>query len=68
MVQADEIRIRPDEFLIRPEIGMNTIILMGCTGSQAAASAKFPVWAVCFLIVITRGPGVISLDHLIARR
>lgn len=25
------------------------------------------VWAVCFLIVIARGPGVLSLDHLIAR-
>jgi putative oxidoreductase len=26
------------------------------------------VWATCFLIVIARGPGPISLDHLIARR
>jgi putative oxidoreductase len=26
------------------------------------------VWAVCFLVVIARGPGVFSLDHLIARR
>jgi putative oxidoreductase len=26
------------------------------------------VWATSFLIVITRGPGVFSLDHLIARR
>jgi putative oxidoreductase len=26
------------------------------------------VWATCFLIVIARGPGVISLDHLLARR
>lgn len=26
------------------------------------------VWAVCFLYVIARGPGVLSLDHLIARR
>ena len=25
-------------------------------------------WAVCFLLVIARGPGAISLDHLIARR
>jgi putative oxidoreductase len=25
------------------------------------------VWAACFLIVIARGPGVISLDHVIAR-
>jgi putative oxidoreductase len=25
------------------------------------------VWATCFLLVITRGPGLISLDHLIAR-
>lgn len=25
-------------------------------------------WAVCFLVLIARGPGVISLDHLIARR
>jgi putative oxidoreductase len=24
-------------------------------------------WAACFLILITRGPGVVSLDHLIAR-
>jgi putative oxidoreductase len=26
------------------------------------------VWATCFLLVITRGPGALSLDHLIARR
>ena len=26
------------------------------------------VWAVCFLVVIARGPGIFSLDHLIARR
>jgi putative oxidoreductase len=26
------------------------------------------VWATCFLIVIARGPGIFSLDHLIARR
>lgn len=26
------------------------------------------VWATCFLIVIARGPGLVSLDHLIARR
>lgn len=26
------------------------------------------VWATCFLIVVARGPGVFSLDHLIARR
>lgn len=25
------------------------------------------VWATCFLIVISRGPGIFSLDHLIAR-
>ncbi len=25
------------------------------------------VWATCFLIVICRGPGMLSLDHLIAR-
>jgi putative oxidoreductase len=25
------------------------------------------VWATCFLIVISRGPGVLSLDHLIAK-
>jgi putative oxidoreductase len=25
-------------------------------------------WAACFLIVMTRGPGPLSLDHLIARR
>ena len=25
-------------------------------------------WAACFLIVMTQGPGKISLDHLIARR
>ncbi|MGP0060089.1 MAG: DoxX family protein [Beijerinckiaceae bacterium] len=25
------------------------------------------VWATCFLVVIARGPGVLSLDHLIAR-
>jgi putative oxidoreductase len=24
-------------------------------------------WAACFLILITRGPGLLSLDHLIAR-
>ncbi len=26
------------------------------------------VWATCFLIVIARGPGVLSLDHLLAKR
>jgi putative oxidoreductase len=26
------------------------------------------VWATCFLLVIARGPGTLSLDHLIARR
>jgi len=26
------------------------------------------VWATCFLLVIARGPGALSLDHLIARR
>jgi putative oxidoreductase len=26
------------------------------------------VWAACFLVVIARGPGMLSLDHLIARR
>ncbi len=26
------------------------------------------VWATCFLVVIARGPGVFSLDHLVARR
>jgi putative oxidoreductase len=26
------------------------------------------VWAACFLILIARGPGIVSLDHLIARR
>jgi putative oxidoreductase len=26
------------------------------------------VWATCFLIVIARGPGVVSLDHFIAKR
>jgi putative oxidoreductase len=26
------------------------------------------VWATCFLVVIARGPGAFSLDHLIARR
>ena len=25
-------------------------------------------WAACFLLLIARGPGVVSLDHLIARR
>lgn len=25
------------------------------------------VWAACFLVVVARGPGVVSLDHLIAR-
>lgn len=25
------------------------------------------VWATCFLVVIARGPGILSLDHLIAR-
>lgn len=25
-------------------------------------------WAACFLLIIARGPGVFSLDHLIARR
>ena len=24
-------------------------------------------WAVCFLVVITRGPGIFSLDHFVAR-
>jgi putative oxidoreductase len=26
------------------------------------------IWATCFLIVIARGPGIISLDHLLAKR
>jgi len=26
------------------------------------------VWATCFLLIIARGPGVISLDHLIAKK
>lgn len=26
------------------------------------------VWATCFLILIARGPGIMSIDHLIARR
>ncbi|MGA7384525.1 MAG: DoxX family protein [Methylocella sp.] len=26
------------------------------------------VWATCFLIVIARGPGIFSLDHLLVRR
>jgi putative oxidoreductase len=26
------------------------------------------VWATCFLLVIARGPGVLSLDHLIAKK
>jgi len=26
------------------------------------------VWATCFVVVIARGPGLLSLDHLIARR
>ena len=26
------------------------------------------VWVTCFLVVIARGPGVFSLDHLLARR
>jgi putative oxidoreductase len=26
------------------------------------------VWATCFLVVIARGPGVFSLDHLLTRR
>lgn len=26
------------------------------------------VWITCFLVIIARGPGVFSLDHLIARR
>ncbi len=26
------------------------------------------VWATCFLIVIARGPGLLSLDHVISRR
>ncbi len=26
------------------------------------------VWATCFLVVIARGPGAFSLDHLIARQ
>ncbi len=25
-------------------------------------------WAACFLILMTRGPGIVSLDHFIARR
>jgi len=25
------------------------------------------LWATCFLVVIARGPGILSLDHLIAR-
>jgi putative oxidoreductase len=25
-------------------------------------------WAACFLILMTRGPGAVSLDYLIARR
>lgn len=25
------------------------------------------VWAACFLVVVARGPGAVSLDHLIAR-
>ena len=25
-------------------------------------------WAACFLLIIARGPGVVSLDHLIAKR
>ncbi len=25
------------------------------------------VWATCFLIIIARGPGILSLDHLIAK-
>jgi putative oxidoreductase len=26
------------------------------------------VWATCFLVIIARGPGALSFDHLIARR
>ncbi len=26
------------------------------------------VWATCFLLVIARGPGIFSLDHLLAKR
>lgn len=26
------------------------------------------VWATCFLVLIARGPGMLSIDHLIARR
>jgi putative oxidoreductase len=26
------------------------------------------VWATCFLVVIARGPGIFSLDHLLLRR
>ncbi len=26
------------------------------------------VWATCFLVLIARGPGLLSLDHLIARK
>lgn len=26
------------------------------------------VWATCFLLIIARGPGLLSLDHLIAKR
>ena len=33
-----------------------------------AAWPTHGVWATCFLIVIARGPGLLSLDHLIARR
>jgi putative oxidoreductase len=33
-----------------------------------AAWPTHGVWAACFLLLIARGPGEISLDHLIARR
>jgi putative oxidoreductase len=26
------------------------------------------IWATCFLVIIARGPGIFSLDHLLARR
>jgi putative oxidoreductase len=33
-----------------------------------AAWPTHGVWATCFLLLIAKGPGAISLDHLIARR
>ena len=33
-----------------------------------AAWPTHGVWATCFLVVIARGPGGLSLDHLIARK